>query len=587
MNKFYAIIGTALVAAGSIATANAKVSLQKPADFHPETLQVTAEGQARLNAAQAFAKYEVENGIQDRNTIAKKSWSDGSKTWDLTLINSGALTDFFNVSESAKAYYGCWNVVLATFSSYTNDNNYETYCIGLTYPLQSLWQYIIDQGWITGATSPADILGDKYTGEGLTPLSCWDNELDPDYFYFTCAEAGDDGIYLGFCTEDDWGMAIINTSYSSYYTYQSMGYCDVVKNGKQTLGGPTVGTTLKFSNFDEETISIDAALEGGATTTVNGSAYASYNIPFSGEFNNRGMIEGITKNIEIGEVHIINTGIANYDNVETYDVDWDADLTRYYIMGCHPSLTIRDDAFSTDTYTTTGALSALQEDYTYQFFYGAVYSAADATDPLNIWKGHYINVQKGAFSYETTNAPVADSFVYGGWNSTYAPFCNYDGLRIIDQDHYLFLDIDEDMAEDEKPIIMNGTTDGFGVAGINNYSEYTKLHFNGDIIYHYDSNDYTKTRTLASVGSLATPAMWGGDSNGVQTVLGNNANTNVTTSNGAVNVTVDADTVVVIYNVAGQAVKSVNVAAGQTKTIALGNGLYIVKAGNNAVKVAL
>jgi hypothetical protein len=81
--------------------------------------------------------------------------------------------------------------------------------------------------------------------------------------------------------------------------------------------------------------------------------------------------------------------------------------------------------------------------------------------------------------------------------------------------------------------------------------------------------------------------MWAGDSNGVQTVLGNNANTNVTTSNGAVNVTVDADTVVVIYNVAGQAVKSVNVAAGQTKTIALGNGLYIVKAGNNAVKVAL
>jgi hypothetical protein len=146
--------------------------------------------------------------------------------------------------------------------------------------------------------------------------------------------------------------------------------------------------------------------------------------------------------------------------------------------------------------------------------------------------------------------------------------------------------IDADLAEDAKPIIMNGTTDGFGVAGYNQYSEYTKIHFTGDIIYHYDSTDYTKTRTLATAGDLATPTMWnGGD--GVHTTLANGVKANVTTDNGRVNVTADADTVVYIYNVAGQAVKNVTVKAGQTKSIALGNGLYIVKAGDKAVKVAL
>jgi hypothetical protein len=379
-------------------------------------------------------------------------------------------------------------------------------------------------------------------------------------------------------------MAIMNTTYSSYYTYQSMGYCDVVKSGKETQGGPTVGTTLKFSNFDQDTMSIDATLDGGMTTTMNGSPVYSFSIPFSGEFTNRGMVEGVTKELEVGEVHIVNTGIANYDNIETYDVDWDADLTRYYIMGCHPSLYIADESFTTDSYNFKVGPNV--QDYTLQYFYGAVYSAADATDPLNIWKGHYINVQKGAFSYETTNAPVANSFVYGGWNDTYAPFCSFDGLRMVDVNSYLFIQIDEDMAEDQKPIIMNGTTDGFGIAGYNNYSEYTKVHFTGDIVYHYDPTDYTKTRTLASKGSLDTPAIWnGGD--GVQTVFSNDAKTTISTDNGRVNVKADANTVVYIYNVAGQAVKRVNVVAGQTKSIDLGNGLYIVKAGNKAVKVAL
>jgi hypothetical protein len=592
MNKFYAIIGTALVAAGACATANAKVSYQKPANLNLAPVEITPEGQARLNAAQAFLRYERENGIEDPNTIAKRTWTDSSnKTWELTLVNSGSLADMFSFG-SNEDFYSCWNIVLADFVCYTDSNNSVEYNIALTYPLQSLWQYMYDYQSIT--QTPQELFGDEYSANGLTPLSAWGTIFPADEFYFSCPEASASGVYLGYF-DDSWAMTIINSTCGSassgyYYQYGSLGYCSVVKNGNETLGGPTVGTYLKFSNFDIDTMSIDAELDGGATTTLNGSPFVSYSIPFSGEFSSRGMVSGIVNEYEIGEVHIINTGVNNYDNNEYYDVDWNEDLNRYYVMGCHPTLTVKESAITSDSVTSgISAFAALSADYSLEAFWGALYSPVDA-DPINVWKGMNIGYEVVPFGtsyqYLTTNAPEANSFVYGGYSASYFPFSEADGLRLVKTDHYEYMPIDADLAEDAKPIIMNGTTDGFGVAGYNQYSEYTKIHFTGDIIYHYDSTDYTKTRTLATAGDLATPTMWnGGD--GVHTTLANGVKANVTTDNGRVNVTADADTVVYIYNVAGQAVKNVTVKAGQTKSIALGNGLYIVKAGDKAVKVAL
>lgn len=114
-----------------------------------------------------------------------------------------------------------------------------------------------------------------------------------------------------------------------------------------------------------------------------------------------------------------------------------------------------------------------------------------------------------------------------------------------------------------------------------------RLSGKGDIIYHNNENDMTQTIKVPAVGDFVTDYV-APVKNDLAYVAGVVApNTAISVANGAICVNADANVAVAIYKLDGQKVAAKALKAGESYTVAPGKGLYIVKAGNVAKKVAL
>lgn len=114
-----------------------------------------------------------------------------------------------------------------------------------------------------------------------------------------------------------------------------------------------------------------------------------------------------------------------------------------------------------------------------------------------------------------------------------------------------------------------------------------RLSGKGDIIYHNNENDMTQTVKVPAVGDFVTDYV-APVKNDLAYVAGVVApNTAISVANGAICVNADANVAVAIYKLDGQKVAAKALKAGESYTVAPGKGLYIVKAGNVAKKVAL
>ena len=572
MKKFYSMIAMAMLAGGSMVAAAPAINPQ--ALVASGSVQMSEEGAALFRAEQAYNNYVVENGI-DIPGSSRFTWTDGSgNTWNGSFYVSGTWADNFTTWDGNKYY--C-KVTVNVFSNKANSQ----IIYHIFYPTKAMWQNPDALGFATDAPDSQP-----------TPLNIFQSKLASQYGFIVpkLSENGANSFYIGMANDNDFVIVNSNTPNSSGSPYfsanSSMGLC--IYNG--TRCGAAEGSRFSFSQFDPSTNSINMRLNGNATN-ASGSTVWTYDLSYAGEAIVVGFPDCAAMETELGELHIVNTGVQNYDNNEFYDVQWPADLNGFYYVGCTKDMTLSVDAQPSSSSVTWWSKTTYPEQALYtsqeaasagvgQYIHGTLFSPTSEADPYGEWNLYDIKTTGSNPNWQTTNAPIAWSWLDGNWiypwsenNGTYGRYCG------------VFISWNPEETAAYKPFVMNGTTKGWGLKGECRLGSTSQWHFDGNIIYHYDASDYTKTRTIASVGTRVPNANW----NAVNSIFadGNENNFTVNANNGYINVTVENAANVAVYNLAGAVIANVNAAAGQIVTVPAVNGVYVVKVGEKAVKVIL
>lgn len=589
MKKFYAL-AAALMATGSMLATN-------PAAIKPEARQSAAEmatmseeGLAMFRAEQAYEQYVADNAIEVPG-MQKFSWTDSNgETWNVRMYESGQWSDNFTSWDGAQYYAK----VICQISNGKSQSQQKLINHVMFAPRYCMWNESAWAQLFPGEEAAADkMIPLKYlmkTSDIMTnnwPVGWWvpKNTGEANSFYIgqTSSTGGDKADALVIMNP--------NTPSSSgpyFSSTTSMGYS--VYNG--TRCGCAQGSNLALSNYDNETYSIDMAFKG-TCTNASGATVWTYDLPFSGVAFMPGIGEQPV-DWTATSVHVANTGSVtgedeNYMNLD--DTEW-GPFQRFYLFACGEGYTYDDvelQGGGTLWGTTTlpeGPARMSSDAPAMKDLHGALFSANNAADINNIWKE--ANVEVGFDSYGnglTTGKPTVNSFLDGGWNSNYWSWSETDGVRMTYEGMYFFAHYAAETAKTYDPFVMIGTTDGMGYKGFSTYHCNITMRYKGDIVYHYDPTDYKKTRKVAAVGTLTPPTAW---TSGVSSIFTDNSanNFNVNAANGMINVTVEDDAVVNVYNMAGMIVKSVNAKAGQTVNVDAANGIYVVKVNGKAVKVA-
>ena len=582
MKKFYAF-AAAMLATGSMLAANPAAVV--PMAKGGQQAQMSEEGMAMLRAEEAYNQYVAQNDI-NRPGTQKFTWTDGTGTvWNGSFMENGEWSDNFTTWGGARMYA---KVSVTLQNDYTSNSDRKVINHIIFYPRYNMWKPEYRAQLFPGYQEKDSLkaMPLKYlSAEAFT--SNWKGWAvpglgsGPNNFYIGQTELGGED-YLVITNTNT-----LNSSGAAYFTTGSMGYC--MYNG--VYCGSNQGSTMKLSNFDDETSSINMSFKGTANNAA-GSQIWTYDYNFSGE----AFMPGFTSkpmSWNAVNMHIVNTGQVSgesegYDAID--DTDW-GPLQRFYLLACGEGYTYDNVELAgggtlwTSTKYPQRPARMSQNAPNMTCIYGALFSAAGTENPVGEWFMSNLDVDFDSMGFPiTTGKPAANTFLYGGWRDDYWPWSQNDGMQSIYEQYYWRLPYTENKGENFDPFIMNGTTEGFGYKGLSNYNCIYTVGYKGDIVYHYDPTDYLKTRTISSIGSLTPNANW----SAVQSVFTDGENNiNVVAANGNINVTVENAANVAIYNMAGMIVKTVNAAAGQTVSVDVNAGIYIVKVGNKAVKVAL
>jgi hypothetical protein len=560
MKKIYTLLAAAAVATGSLFAAP-----NRGADAR---FTMTDLGAAKLNAAQAYTTYMTENG---REMGPKYSWEDANgNTWTLNMVVNGEVTDYFSFSDSSTSgmtgaeigemynHYFC--IATFTYTTTNSSNNGRAIKLLAIYPTEG---YFVDNedAW------KDDSIKGYWGGSQKDPVSLTNfcSSSFPGYKTFVVSSA------FGYLMNSD-SWAIVNNS-SYWQNYSSYGVYQTISSGTATAAGYAgAGTTVTPSNYDAETESIDMPVVG-QMKNASGSTVYNANVAFSGPIDYFQGFDPKNINFGLGEVHIVNTGKADQDSIEYYDKEEWGPLTRYYMLVCGENLTYTNGWSASEMpsrpYLADGASTADAN-----WFYGALYSAADSENPYDLWTMTTFTFAQSGNQYVTDDAPEAGEMIYGGYNSL-IPWSPEDGTRMVYKGYYYYPDV-----SDVPTQAGCGTTVGFGLIGKDIYRNNLNLSSDAQVYYHYDSTDYTKVKMINSVGELVL-----GNSKVDELVADTNKAT-ISVAGGIVNVTMAEAGQIAVYNVAGALVKNVKAAAGTT-SFELGKGLYIVKAGKQVAKVIL
>lgn len=582
MKKFYAF-AAAMLAAGSMLAANPAAIV--PQAKGGEQAKMSEEGKAMLRAEDAYNQYVAQNDI-NRPGTQKFAWTDpNGEKWTASFMENGQWSDNFESWAGARMYA---KVSVTLQNEASSESNKKVISHLIFYPRYNMWKEEYRAQLFPGYVAKdslkavplkylsADVFTTNWKGWAVPQKSATANN-----FYIGQTSIGSDDYLVIMNTNT------LNSSGQPYFTTGSMGYCSY--NG--VYCGSNQGSTMFLSNFDDETSSINIAVKGTANN-AGGSQIWTYDYAFSGE----AFMPGWTKKPmtwNAVNMHIVNTGQVSgtsegYGEID--DTDW-GPLQRFYLLACGEGYTYDNVQLSSGSMLWTSTTypqrpaRMSQDAPNLTCVYGALFSAPGTENPVGEWLMSSLDVGFDSMNFPvTTGKPAAGTFLYGGWRGDYWGWSQNDGMQSIYEQYYWRLPYVETKGDDFDPFIMIGTTAGFGYKGLSNYNCIYTVGYKGDITYHYDPNDYLKTRTISSVGSLTPNANW----DAVQSVFtdGDN-NINVVAANGNINVTVENAANVAIYNMAGMIVKTVNAAAGQTVSVDVNAGIYIVKVGNKAVKVAL
>lgn len=591
MKKIYAL-AAAMLACGSMLAAPVQSKVQFDESMRKAVM--TPEGEALMRAESAYNDYIDANNIERPGT-QKYAYTDPitGKTWNVRVEVYGQWTENFNFTSDHIGYYCCkLRVQLYTGSG----NNYTRMVHMLLYPRVDLYK---QEYW--SQVFGAEIAKDLQEGMAV-PLQCWDNSTFVNQFKqvfsnrtgdvtkFVCPKAATEANSFYLVSEND-GLAIINanTPLSNGKKYWednlSMGWAQVNNNQEQT-GCVGEGSSLKFSNYDGETNSIDIPFVGNVVNASNTKTFI-YDVKYSGEAKILGFQP--YKEVALSEMHLVYKGEKSDANNENYDgVEW-GPLAQYEVYGAGEGFTWSnwDGSQAGDPIP---ALYRTGDSQLVTYFQGVLYSPAGNTDAQGKWNLKMYDSEQNPISgdFEAVAGPTAWTSPMG---SLKMAFSGAEGLSCgVEGDNWWMQGSNYPKeGANVGTYVLSGGEKGSGIQGYSSYTTILNMNLpqGKNIIYHYDANDITKTKTIANFGSVESPEDWKKPKGVTSIFADNDVKANVVTENGKIIVTVDADTMIAVYNMAGMVVKNVKAVKGQTVVIDAANGLYIVRVGNKAAKVIL
>lgn len=505
-------------------------SAQALPELKPERITASPHAIAAHNAlvARATTNHALKSG-EEKPALYRGSFMSGGLVWELSLIWLGYWDDLFASTDANGHWPEHYGKVMVTatagyvddFSGYRENRQIQFL---LFYPTQ---QALLDLG--LEYEKLATLFGDKANPSALVPLEYMKSDFkifsDLKNTFTAPASSTDDsgkprpGYFHTRYTQNSNGeytWAILQSatlmpdSDSCYFKSKGFGSLVITDDEGIRIGGPTQYTSVEFSDYIPGKDNILAKIVGGMATKPLGKSVWNYNLPYKGSFINL-MVEPNKgeRNFEIGEVHIINTGMASSDTWPYYTPDY-GPLHRFYLLACSPDFTYPLENFQTTEFEYEPvAINATASDYSW--IRGALYSPEEHEDPYGVWNEmaitwHYDEEEPIDPIYTNAPAPftcIEPGYAVDGEIYFWSPL---DGLWLMDNGYETYYPVNNKW--NEKPFVMCGTTEGFGVYGIDRYTTPLRLHYDGDIVYHYNPDDYTLTMLIPSTGDIETPWLW-------------------------------------------------------------------------------
>lgn len=348
-----------------------------------------------------------------------------------------------------------------------------------------------------------------------------------------------------------------------------------------------------FRDYLPETGEINIGLKYPLLITTDSGT--SRNVTLQVAYNGTCRVDFEQRNLkyEATALEIFNTGVVDdmkMGNDNPYYYEW-GPLTRYYMNGVlNEYIEVKYPA-DMKKYNENEVKFVFKEDAPASvqvgpagtsYFYGALYSAPDSKTINNqLWK-----VIKPSFkwdeymmSYVTGFVPEAGTAIPSytatvvdeNGNPEEVPEQTYpqkDGLVVFYE------------GDNESPMengaVKSSTTEGFNIAGVDLANNNVNIYFKGKIKFHNDPENAGSYEEIDAIGEGASVD---------EVVVVENAAIQVVDGKVVINAVENAE--VSVYNVNGMLVKTVSLAKGENVALELGNGIFVVKAGNDVKKVVL
>ena len=572
MKKFITLMAGALLGVGGAAAA----STATPAVVAntPENLQISQEGMLKLQKITDQIRHDIALG-KDLGGVKRTYTDRQGLTWNAQyLVQEEVLGDLLMPDENGKKPglnelpYG---IVASLLWRYDEEGIPATQIIEfLAWPTYYIWDQVFT--WD----------GEKIWLDDKT----WDIPEDQKNLNLV--------DYADFCNENAWQakkFRVVGPTENIIPPFYETGFQEFVAIPMEAIGVESVldraaafpqpNSTLVLGEYDKDEHIINTNFTYIVTMKDN-SRTQTLRCNYSGTGRLAGF-EPTTYTPEMGDIHIFNFGVIDgeddaYDN-PFYVSDFKLQAYKVYGLGKYLDILYLGTSATNTANLKIGFAQSTPENLmvsdNVNYYIGYVFNEPGENPLSKQWsmiEPTYVPVYDPISGKEVTGyfdiTPKAGTYFTDAYRDAWAT--EY-GMNMWVEEYGVSM-------EPNFKIAMN-TTEGSGMQGVDYYHNTNILMSKtGKIYFHNDPTNFEKYETFDVMGDNEF-----GGVEGVAAEMG----VKVAAANGVINVVAAEAADVTVFALNGAVVKSAKLAAGEAMNVNADKGLYIVKAGKNAVKVVL
>lgn len=470
MKKIYTLIG-ALMLIVTAASAGVK-------DFG--TFKLSDEGMQMLSTKMAFDRLNIDKIAERPGTVINTSYTDNNGVeWNLnfSLLKDDFWYKYLSDGDGNRlTSFDDFPYYMVQFILYNNETN-RTYI-----PCYLCWP------------SKQMFYDDLTPEEANEPLTINDL-IESGYNTFT--ENG----YVGY--QEGTGFLFLSGSFSGGATV----------DGSKWYTNYTKPSTIQILSFVLEDTQVNAKCNFNFMNDKDPSTATKQNskrYTYDGPADVKGF-QHLDYKKEVTEVHIFKVGEFSSASTDLFGpgIEFGPFMEYYVAAACKGSEVVIDP--SAKKFDSTKVKFAPVGDnvaQNYNWFFGPVFSAENSTEPTGVWTCLEPELQfdDDWELYFDATVLKAGSLLPSGYNDEYFAWCvdpmtDANGLafRWVKDAYYYY--------PNDEGFLYNGTTNGFGYTGNDQYGDTYYATFNGQIIYHPNPDNIQETQPLKSVGEIEVDAV--------------------------------------------------------------------------------